>query len=183
MKAPVLCSKQMITEIEAKTDAQTASKAASKRERTGGRPPKIDFRIITEVVSKLAIGLPLRSALRMTDRRISTAHWNKSLAQGPALMAFFEEREGLAIQTLLEEMRSCPGNSRAWTVRAWLLERRWRDDYGQQKQPITLSVTQNCIALSDEISQRARAFISKPIEKALPEVATPATRLALPSKS
>lgn len=129
-----------------------------------GKPTKITRAVIDKVIEGRAKGLGIRHALRRADITLSVPHWNQSLGKYPALLAYYEQQEALILEQLLTEMREC--KDKQWTARAWVLERVWKDIYGQRHDPSVNVQVNTLLGFSDEIAKRARCFIDrKPVKQ------------------
>jgi hypothetical protein len=144
----------------------TAKLNPRKRERIGGRPVKITPDIVSKVAENLATGLSLRMALRLAHPEISTVHWARSLERDTRIAAAFEVKEAEVVKRLLDELyqRSLGGTKAQWTAIAWILERRWRDDYGQKPSGSGTNVNvqvNTLVGLGEDVLRRASTFIKR----------------------
>ncbi|CAN5420774.1 hypothetical protein BH11PLA2_BH11PLA2_32730 [soil metagenome] len=110
---------------------------------TKGRPDKLDLDRQKVLLTAVRAGLPLKHAAKLAGIGRSTLFkWlakGRSESRGPRrdLVDALKKAETELMREALDSIRKIAKTAKQWTAWAWLLERRWPDDFGQQRHEIS----------------------------------------------
>lgn len=136
-----------------------------------GRPPLVTPEIVERVAARIVSGVPLRYALALETPVIPVAHWHKSIEGSPKLSAIYDKKIGEGIDAMLQKVAAAEC-LRKLPPEVWILERRFKEFFGQQRELANLTVNQTVIGISEEVRRRAAELLARKTTKVLPQSAT-----------
>jgi hypothetical protein len=105
--------------------------------------PKISPEKQQVILNAVRAAVPLNRAAALAGVHVSTVHaWKakgKVAKDGPYREFFdaLKREEGVFITKALTEIQAIAKNAKQWTAWAWILERRWPEEFGQSRHEIT----------------------------------------------
>lgn len=109
----------------------------------GGRPSLLDDKVRNRILECIEIGMPYKyagNAARVNERTMYI--WLEKGADDVAAerdteySRFIQDIEAAVAGRLEKHMNRINGGDKVWHSSAWMLERRWRKDFGQDAQVI-----------------------------------------------
>lgn len=130
------------------------------RPRSKGKPPKVTEERVTSVADYLCKGLPLTYALAVDSPVIPLNHWNEVLQRSTVLSAIYEQRVARNLKAMLEKIGSAEC-LRKMPPEVWIVERRFREHFGQDRSPSHVTINQTVIGISQDIANRGAELLRR----------------------